>query len=149
MGRGGVMRRNGPAVIGLLPGTPGVYRFRDAGGRVLYIGRATTLRSRVASYWSDLRDRKHSGHAACPVPPANWPRPRTLGASSCSAMPNSPQALHGAANARLGLLERTGLVPSLGVRWPGAGADVLSSGAATSWRRRTGASRRGLARCAG
>jgi excinuclease ABC subunit C len=53
------MRRNGPAVIGQLPCTPGVYRFRDARGRVLYVGRATTLRSRVASYWSDLRDREH------------------------------------------------------------------------------------------
>jgi len=53
------MRRNGPAVIGQLPSTPGVYRFRDARGRVLYIGRATTLRSRVASYWSDLRGRDH------------------------------------------------------------------------------------------
>jgi len=49
------MRRNGPAVIGQLPCAPGVYRFRDALGRVLYVGRATTLRSRVASYWSDLR----------------------------------------------------------------------------------------------
>ena len=41
-----------------LPRAPGVYRFRDARGRVLYIGRATDLRSRVASYWS-LRDRPH------------------------------------------------------------------------------------------
>jgi excinuclease ABC subunit C len=53
------MRRKGPAAIGELPCTPGVYRFRDARGRVLYIGRATTLRSRVASYWSDLRGREH------------------------------------------------------------------------------------------
>ena len=53
------MRRNGPAVIGQLPCTPGVYRFRDARGQVLYVGRATTLRSRVASYWSDLRGREH------------------------------------------------------------------------------------------
>ena len=53
------MRRNGPAVIGQLPCTPGVYRFRDARERVLYVGRATTLRSRVASYWSDLRGREH------------------------------------------------------------------------------------------
>ena len=56
-----MMRRNGPAVIGQLPCAPGVYRFRDAGGRVLYVGPATTLRSRVASYWSDLRDREHLG----------------------------------------------------------------------------------------
>ncbi|GID27895.1 hypothetical protein Abr02nite_28780 [Paractinoplanes brasiliensis] len=38
-----------------LPAAPGVYRFRDPGGRVLYVGRATNLRSRVGSYWGDLR----------------------------------------------------------------------------------------------
>lgn len=53
------MRGNGPAAAARLPGSPGVYRFRDAGGRVLYVGRASALRSRVASYWSDLRDRGH------------------------------------------------------------------------------------------
>src|SRR6202167_6297495 len=42
-----------------LPPAPGVYRFRDAAGRVLYLGRATSLRSRVASYWGDLRGRAH------------------------------------------------------------------------------------------
>lgn len=36
-----------------------MYRFRDADDRVLYVGRATSLRSRVASYWSDLRERRH------------------------------------------------------------------------------------------
>ena len=49
----GLMRRNGPAVLGRLPCTPGVYRFRDDRDRVLYIGRASVLRSRAASYWSD------------------------------------------------------------------------------------------------
>ena len=48
-----------PGTIAGLPGTPGVYRFRDARGGVLYIGRATALRNRVASYWSDLRERGH------------------------------------------------------------------------------------------
>jgi excinuclease ABC subunit C len=43
----------------LLPPTPGVYRFRDAAGRPLYLGRATSLRSRVASYWGDLGGRAH------------------------------------------------------------------------------------------
>lgn len=47
------------AAIAQLPLTPGVYRFRDAAGHVLYVGRATVLRRRVASYWSDLRDRGH------------------------------------------------------------------------------------------
>jgi excinuclease ABC subunit C len=51
-----------PAVryaIRRLPASPGVYRFRDADGEVLYIGRASTLRSRVGSYWSGLRGREH------------------------------------------------------------------------------------------
>jgi excinuclease ABC subunit C len=47
------------ATIAELPAGPGVYRFRDARGTALYVGRATDLRRRVASYWSDLRDRGH------------------------------------------------------------------------------------------
>jgi excinuclease ABC subunit C len=47
------------AVIGRLPAAPGVYRFRNAHGRVLYIGRASVLRDRVGSYWTDLGDRRH------------------------------------------------------------------------------------------
>ena len=43
----------------LLPAAPGVYRFTDAGGRVLYLGRATSLRQRVSSYWGDLAGREH------------------------------------------------------------------------------------------
>lgn len=58
-GRGGLMRGDAPTAVTGLPSSPGVYRFRDAGGRVLYVGRASVLRSRVASYWSDLRDRGH------------------------------------------------------------------------------------------
>ncbi|GAA0599444.1 GIY-YIG nuclease family protein [Kribbella sandramycini] len=40
-----------------LPQEPGVYRFRDENGRVLYIGRAVNLRRRVLSYWTHLGDR--------------------------------------------------------------------------------------------
>jgi len=58
-GRGGPGRGAGPPAIARLPGSPGVYRFRDAGGQVLYLGRASVLRGRVASYWSDLRGRGH------------------------------------------------------------------------------------------
>jgi excinuclease ABC subunit C len=47
------------AVVRRLPGSPGVYRFRDSRRRVLYIGRASHLRRRVASYWGDLGDRQH------------------------------------------------------------------------------------------
>lgn len=42
-----------------LPLAPGVYRFRDQAGRVLYVGRAASLRRRVQSYWGDLGDRGH------------------------------------------------------------------------------------------
>ena len=48
-----------PDAVAALPVAPGVYRFRDAGGRVLYVGRAGELRRRVSSYWGDLRDRRH------------------------------------------------------------------------------------------
>lgn len=42
-----------------MPRAPGVYRFRDGRGVVLYVGRAVDLRRRVLSYWSDLGDRAH------------------------------------------------------------------------------------------
>jgi excinuclease ABC subunit C len=48
-----------PAAVAVLPAAPGVYRFRDGTGRVLYVGRAVDLRRRVSSYWGDLRDRRH------------------------------------------------------------------------------------------
>ena len=51
----------------LLPVASGVYRFRDAAGRVLYLGRATSLRGRVASYWGDLGGRAHLGRMVARV----------------------------------------------------------------------------------
>jgi excinuclease ABC subunit C len=41
---------------GTIPDQPGVYRFRDKDGRVIYVGKAKTLRSRVSSYFQDVRN---------------------------------------------------------------------------------------------
>jgi DNA polymerase-3 subunit epsilon len=41
-----------------LPRTPGVYLFKDRGGGVLYVGKATNLRTRVRSYFSGDDRRK-------------------------------------------------------------------------------------------
>jgi len=39
---------------GSIPDAPGVYRFRDESGRVIYVGKAKSLRSRVSSYFQDI-----------------------------------------------------------------------------------------------
>jgi excinuclease ABC subunit C len=36
---------------GSIPASPGVYLFRDAGGRVIYVGKAKVLRSRLSNYF--------------------------------------------------------------------------------------------------
>ena len=39
---------------GSIPESPGVYRFRDAHGRVVYVGKAKNLRARLNSYFADF-----------------------------------------------------------------------------------------------
>jgi len=39
---------------GSIPLEPGVYRFRDSRGRVIYVGKAKSLRSRLTSYFADI-----------------------------------------------------------------------------------------------
>jgi excinuclease ABC subunit C len=87
---GGVPAR--PAAVRCLPGEPGVYRFRDAAGRVLYLGRAVDLRRRVGSYWGDLGDRPHLGRMV--------PRVARVEALVCDSA-------HEAAWAERNLLERS------------------------------------------
>ncbi|MGR3933519.1 excinuclease ABC subunit UvrC [Streptomyces sp. BRA346] len=39
---------------GQIPESPGVYKFRDEHGRVIYVGKAKSLRQRLSSYFQDL-----------------------------------------------------------------------------------------------
>ncbi len=39
---------------GTIPNEPGVYRFSDSRGRVIYVGKAKNLRSRLTSYFADV-----------------------------------------------------------------------------------------------
>jgi len=40
---------------GTIPDTPGSYQFKDAEGRVIYVGKAKSLRSRLSNYFADPR----------------------------------------------------------------------------------------------
>jgi excinuclease ABC subunit C len=44
------------AVLNSLPHKPGIYLHKDAEGVVLYVGKATSLYSRVRSYFGDPAD---------------------------------------------------------------------------------------------
>jgi excinuclease ABC subunit C len=39
---------------GEIPDSPGVYRFRDERGRVIYVGKAKSLRQRLNQYFADF-----------------------------------------------------------------------------------------------
>ncbi|MDO8148587.1 excinuclease ABC subunit UvrC [Isoptericola sp. b515] len=44
---------------GEIPTSPGVYRFRDPHGRVIYVGKAKNLRQRLSSYFQDVANLHH------------------------------------------------------------------------------------------
>jgi excinuclease ABC subunit C len=46
-----------------LPDQPGVYLFRDGRGRVVYVGKAKSVRKRVASHFAKTQVRSSPGHA--------------------------------------------------------------------------------------
>ena len=48
--------------VSALPGLPGVYRFFDAAGQLLYVGKARHLKKRVGSYFSRRHDGTRIGH---------------------------------------------------------------------------------------
>src|SRR5436190_2839392 len=47
---------------GTIPESPGSYQFKDAQGRVIYVGKAASLRSRLSNYFADPRS-MHPGTA--------------------------------------------------------------------------------------
>ncbi|PFG43117.1 excinuclease ABC subunit C [Isoptericola jiangsuensis] len=44
---------------GEIPTSPGVYRFRDPHGRVIYVGKAKNLRQRLSNYFQDVANLHH------------------------------------------------------------------------------------------
>lgn len=73
-----VERRRKSHLAAHLPTTPGVYQFLDGNDRILYVGTATNLRTRVRSYFTASEKRKRIGemvtiaarvhHISCATP---------------------------------------------------------------------------------
>ena len=95
---GGVVTRPLP---GSIPDEPGSYQFVDADGRVLYVGKAKSLRPRLNSYFQDpanLAPRTAQMVAARPTTSSGWwsaPRPRPSCSSTTSSSSSSPGSTSG------------------------------------------------------
>ena len=104
-----------------LPPAPGVYRFRDQAGRVLYVGRAVSLRRRVLSYWGDLGDRRHHAdggpdHAGRGSGLRFGPRGRMAGAEPAPAAPPAVEPQPGRSGGRgLDQARESALTPGMTV----------------------------------
>ena len=88
LGQAGTVVQRPPA--GTIPDAPGSYQFKDADGRVIYVGKAKSLRSRLSNYFQNP--------ATCRRAPRRWwrrPRPSsgsrsaTTSRRSCSSTASS------------------------------------------------------------
>ena len=68
-----------------LPDSPGVYLFHDADGEILYVGKARSIRKRVASHFSGGDDPPHLAGRPDRVPRHRRPRPRRCSPSRASS----------------------------------------------------------------
>src|SRR5206468_3820635 len=66
-----------------LPESPGVYLFKDAGEKILYVGKARNLRSRVRSYFLESRQRAGLG-----INPARFEEVGTHAAAQVARLAN-------------------------------------------------------------
>jgi len=63
---------------GTIPTSPGVYRFRDAAGRVLYVGKAKSLRQRLSNYFAPLETlHERTRHMVTSASSVEWTVVRT------------------------------------------------------------------------
>jgi excinuclease ABC subunit C len=53
-------RRLGKALFDALPGSPGIYRFYDEAGQLIYVGKAKNLRRRLSQYRNAKRRKAHA-----------------------------------------------------------------------------------------
>jgi excinuclease ABC subunit C len=48
--------------LGMLPDSPGIYKYFDADGKLMYVGKAKSLRKRVSSYFNKQQHENRKTH---------------------------------------------------------------------------------------
>ena len=111
---------------GEIPESPGVYRFRDAQRRVIYVGKAKSLRQRLTSYFPDLAglhprtadDGDHGGVASS----GRWSAPRSR--RSSSSTPGSRSSTRGSTSSTATTSRYPCLAVTMGEEFPRVQVDA-------------------------